>query len=236
MSDTEASRQLSIRQLILVPALISLGVTLFRLVGELERWSAAWFTTDMGASIIAIVWLAPVFGIYFALRLAVNGEGPRSAWRAIVFALLGLAVMMAQGRIASALHVGTGFHARLVYIWTILAVAALVTLPGWPALWKTQLAYAYSARIPVAIIMFFAMRGNWGTHYDAAPPDVPAGIGLVSKYLWLGFFPQLVFWVGFTVTAGMLFGTLAGALVRLFRRAPPAPAREVSAPSSQTSL
>lgn len=229
MSDAQAGRQLSIRQLILVPALLTLGVTLLRLTGELEHWSAAWFTTDMGASIIAIVWLAPVFGIYFALRLALNGEGPRSTWRALLFAVLGVVVIMTRGAIASALHLSPAFHVRLVFIWSILAVAALVTLPGWPALWKTQLAYAYSPRIPVAIIMFFAMRGNWGTHYDAAPPDVPAGVGLVSKYLWLGFFPQLVFWVGFTVTAGMLFGTLAGALVRLFRRAPPpAPAREVS--------
>ena len=229
MSEINPAQQPSIRQLILVPALISLGVTLLRLVGELQHWSAAWFTTNMGASIVGIVWLAPVFGIYFALRLAANGEGPQSTWRAIAFALLGLAVMLAQGRIASALHVGSGFHARLVYIWAILALAALVTLPGWPALWKTQLAYAYSARIPVAIIMFFAIRGNWGTHYDAAPPDVPASFGLVSKYLWLGFFPQLVFWVGFTVIAGMLFGTLAGTLARLLRRAPPpAPAGEVS--------
>jgi hypothetical protein len=228
MGNTDRDRSLSIRQLILVPALISLGVTLLRLVGELQHWPAAWFTTDMGASFVAIVWLAPVFGIYFALRLAANGEGPRSTWRAILFALLGLAVMLAQGRIASALHVGTTFHARLVYIWSILALAALVTLPGWPALWKTQLAYAYSARLPVAIIMFFAMRGHWGTHYDLAPSDTPADFGLVSKYLWLGFFPQLVFWVGFTVTSGMLFGTLAGALARLFRRVPPRAAREVS--------
>ncbi|HEV2494796.1 MAG TPA: hypothetical protein VG204_17175 [Terriglobia bacterium] len=219
MSATQADRQLSIRQLIFVPALISLGVTLFRLVGELEHWSAAWFTTDMGASIIAIVWLAPVFGVYFALRLAANGGGPRSTWRSILFALLGVAVLMARGRIASALHLSPTFQLRLVFIWSILALAALVTLPGWPALWKTQLAYAYSARIPVAIIMFFAMRGNWGTHYDAAPSDVSAAIGLLSKYLWLGFFPQLVFWVGFTVTSGMLFGTLAAAIVRLFRRA-----------------
>lgn len=208
-------------QLILVPTALTLAMTLFRLVGELRHWSAAWFTTSMGPSIVAIVWLAPVFGIYFALRLASRGEGPSSTWRAALFALLGVAIVMGQGKIASVLHLNPapGFYGRLLYIWLILAVAALVTLPGWPALFKTMLAYAYSARIPVAIVMFFAMRGNWGTHYDLGPGDTPAGISFGMRYLWLAFLPQLVFWVGFTIVAGMLLGTIAAGLARLIGRA-----------------
>ncbi len=222
MTPTIPAAKPSTLQLILVPAIVTLAVTLVRLMGELQHWSAAWFTTDMGPSIVAIVWLAPVFGVYFALRLASRGDGPRSTWRAVLFAVLGVAIVMGQGRIASALRLSPTptFHARLVYIWAVLAAAALVTLPGWPALFKTMLAYAYSARLPVAIIMFLAMRGNWGTHYDAAPSDVPAGMSLWSRYLWLGFAPQLVFWVGFTVLAGMLAGSIAAAVARLVRRAP----------------
>ena len=32
---------------------------------------------------------------------------------------------------------------------------------------RELIAYAFAARIPVLIVMFFAMRGGWGTHYDA---------------------------------------------------------------------
>jgi hypothetical protein len=210
-------RRISISKLILVPAVVTLAVTILRLVGELSHGSRTWFTTDMGASIVAIVWLAPVFGIYFAIRLVRDGNAPPSYWRAPAFAALGVAIVLAQGYIARVLGflgLKTSFHVRLLYIWSILALAALVTLPGWPALFKTLLAYAYSARIPVAIIMFFAFRGHWGTHYDATPSDMPAGISFLAKYLWLGFFPQLVFWVGFTVLAGMFFGSLAAPLAR----------------------
>jgi len=222
MTATTSGGKLSTRQLILIPAAFTLAVTLVRLVGELRHWSASWFTTDMGPSIVAIVWLAPVFGAYFALRLARRGDGPRSTWRSLLFPLLGAAIVMRQGTIASALHLTSTptFYQRLVYVWAVLAVAALVSLPGWPALFKTMAAYAYAARVPVAIIMFFAMRGNWGTHYGLAPSDLPSGISFASKYLWIAFLPQLVFWVGFTVLAGMLFGSIAAAVARLVRRAP----------------
>jgi hypothetical protein len=109
------------------------------------------------------------------------------------------------------------FPTRLLYIWSILVLAALATLPGWPALFKTMLAYGFAARIPIAIIMFFAYRYNLGTHYDAVPPDLPAGIGFWPKYLWLAFFAQLVFWVSETIVIGMLFGSLAAGIARLVR-------------------
>ncbi len=208
---------IAISKLILVPALVTLAVTILRLVGELSHGSPTWFTTDMGASIVAIVWLAPVFGIYFAIRLVRSGNAPPSYWRAMAFAALGVAILFAQGIVARGLGLlgfQPTFHVRLLTIWILLAVSALATLPGWPALFKAQLAYAYGARIPVAIIMFFAMRGQWGTHYDAAPPDVPAGISFLAKYFWLGFFPQLVPWVGFTVVAGMVFGSLVAPLAK----------------------
>jgi hypothetical protein len=48
MSETEAKRQLSARHLILVPAIISLAVTLLRLVGELQHWSKTFFNTEVG--------------------------------------------------------------------------------------------------------------------------------------------------------------------------------------------
>jgi hypothetical protein len=214
------SDSLSTKRLILVPAIISLAVTLLRLVGELEHWPNTYFHGGVGGvgAIIGITWLAPIFGMYFAIRLAAR-EGPRSALRAIGFGFLGGLILVgslpAQRLV---LPSPPSFQARLLYIWAMVALAGLVTLPGWPRLWKTLLAYAYAVRIPVVIIMFFAFRGAWGTHYDALPPDF-TGTSLISKWLWLGFFPQLILWVGFTLASGMLFGGIAGAVNRLLRLA-----------------
>jgi len=222
MVETTSDTRLCITKLITIPAIITLAVTILRLVGELQHWSTAWFNLEAGGpwSIVGITWLAPIFGIYFAVKLACSGEGPKSTWRAIVFPVLGLAVGVAGIYLYIALRPPFSFGGRLIYFWALLVLAALVTLPGWPALFRTLLAYGLAARIPVAVVMFFAFRGNWGTHYDALPPDFPTGMGLLAKYLWLGFVPQLTYWVGFTILVGMLFGEIAAALTRLLRRAP----------------
>jgi hypothetical protein len=223
MAETPSGTRPSITCLILVPSLITLAVTVLRLVGELQDWSKAWFNPEAGGpwSIVDITWLAPIFGIYFAVRLACGGEGPQSTWRALVFPVLGVAVGVAGIYEFIALQLHVSFEGRLIYFWTLFVLAALVTLPGWPALFRTLLAYGFAARIPVAIVMFLAFRGNWGTHYDALPPNF-ATTGLWSKFLWLGFFPQLTYWVGFTIVVGMLFGAIAASLMRL-RRRPPQP-------------
>jgi hypothetical protein len=210
------SDRLSIGKLILVPGLITLAVTIFRLVGELQHWSSAWFNRSMGVSIIGITWLAPAFGIYFALRLANSDQRPKSFPRAIGFAFLGALVLLALAFAPSLLRVEHSFYGRLLYGWAIFVAGALVAWRGWPALFKTLLAYGYFARLPVALIMFLAYRGNWGTHYDAIPPDAPA-LGLAAEYLWLGFFPQLVLWVAYTILSLMLLGTLVAGIARLVK-------------------
>src|SRR5947208_17187375 len=92
MQRMNAESQPSTRRLILVPVVITLAVTLLRLVGELNHWAGAWFTTDMGASVVGIVWLAPAFGVYLARKLSASGKAPSSAWRGLAFAGLGMAV------------------------------------------------------------------------------------------------------------------------------------------------
>ena len=220
MTEINPAERLSIPRLIAAPAVITLGVTILRLVGELEHWSRTWFNPEAGGpwSVVGITWLPPVFGVYFALRLARAGEGPKSIGRAVGLVLLAVVVICGLSYLGGALHVERSFQGRLLYFWAIIVIAALITLRGWPKLFKTMLAYGYLAHIPVAALMFFAFQGDWHTHYDALPPDMPAGAGLWFRYLWLGFVPQLIFWVGFTIVAGMLFGTLGLALTRLLRR------------------
>lgn len=219
MAERTSGPRSCITRLILVPGLITLAVTILRLVGELQHWSKTWFNPEAGGawSVVGITWLAPIFGVYFAAKLACGGKGPKSTWRAMAFAVLGVVVGVAGAFLPSTLHLQLSFQQILIYFWAIFVPAALVTFPGWPALFKTMLAYAYAARIPVAIVMFFAFRWSLGTHYDALPPNFPA-MGFWPKYLWLGLVPQLIYWVGFTIVVGMLFGVIAVALMRLFRR------------------
>ena len=55
----DASR---IGRLILVPAVITLAVTLLRLVGQLQGWSPTLFNRECGfcGALVGIVWLVPV--------------------------------------------------------------------------------------------------------------------------------------------------------------------------------
>lgn len=217
-----SATDLEIKDLILVPALITLAVTAVRLAGELLHGPQILFNSDAGGAwaVVGIVWLVPVLGVYFGLKLAAKGRGPATVGRglaAVGSALLGLLIVVVCTHVGSQLKIQQNFCGRLVYIWIVVLVAALVTFPGWPALFRTIAAYAYAARVPVAIVMFFAFWRDWGTHYDAVLADMPEGLGLMAKYLWLGFFPQLIFWVGLTILVGMFFGSLAGVCARLVR-------------------
>jgi hypothetical protein len=62
--------------------------------------------------------------------------------------------------------------------------------------------------------MYFALKGNWGTHYDALPPGYNGPAGLLPKYALIGLLPQLVFWPALTIIVGSLFGGIAAAVAR----------------------
>jgi len=66
------AKSISISKLIIIPAVITLGVTILRLVGELAHWPTPWFSAVAGggAAVVGISWLPIIFGPYFALKLA----------------------------------------------------------------------------------------------------------------------------------------------------------------------
>ena len=86
-------------RLVLWPALLTLAVTLLRLVGELRGWSPEYFSRLPGGGLspLGITWLAPLVGLYLGWRLqrarvpAPSGDpvgvrpglgrGPRVPWR-----------------------------------------------------------------------------------------------------------------------------------------------------------
>jgi hypothetical protein len=149
-------------QMVWFPALISLCVTILRLTGELRRWSPHWFSPETGGTdprgvswIIGITWLAVPFGIYFAWKLARAGHGPQSFGRVTLFGILGLFIVFCS-RFLFGMFPGH-FPEILIPLWLCWGASALLQYFGWPELFKALLAYGFLARIPVAVIMFFAM-------------------------------------------------------------------------------
>ena len=229
----ETADRVPIPRLILVPALITLAVTLLRLFGELRQWSAEWFNSSAGGVvprgvswIVGIVWLPVPFGAYFALRLARAGREPRSAGRAVAFAAAGLALLACFFFLALPRLDALDWRPTLLLIWSAGVAAGALQFLGWRELAKTLAAYGLAARAFVVVVMLAAMLGRWGTHYDYGHEASVAGLALSEKFWWLAFFPQLVFWVGFTVTLGSLSGSIAHALTRRAR----APRVAASAP------
>jgi hypothetical protein len=214
MAETTSHKRTSIAQLIFIPALISLAVTIIRLIGERQHWPTALFNPDAGGagSIIGITWLAPIFGIYFAMKLSDSGEGPEDRGRAVRLAIAGLVLFAGGGVLA--LNQKLNFPGKIVIALLLMLVAVGLQYAGWPKLFKTLLAYGYAARIPVAILMYFAIRGNWGTHYDVVPPGFPADTAFWPKYLQIAFVPQMVLWIAFTIITGALTGSIVAAVKR----------------------
>jgi hypothetical protein len=205
-----ASSELNIRQLILVPAIITLGVTILRLVGELNNWAPVLFSREAGGggAIVGISWLPIIFGVYFGLKLAHAGHGPKSGWKSAGLSLLALVVVALVFLGASTLTGGSPL-ASLAGGAVGSLLALFVLSKGWSEMFKTLLAYAFAARIPVVLVMLVAILGNWGTHYDVLPPGITMDTSPWVKWFFIGVVPQLTLWMAFTVAIGALFGGLA---------------------------
>ena len=207
MAQVASAPRLGIFRLVFLPTLFTLGVTLLRLFGELRGWPGPWFDKDH--AIVGITWLPPFFGFYFALKLWRAHEGIERVGRAFALGLLG--VLLNEVVEATVFpYFGISMFSKLVILWTVAVVSGFLQYLAWPALFKTLTLYGLGARIPVVIIMFFALRGHWGTHYDYRPG--PLRLGFWPQFLWFGLFEELIYWVSFTVTMGSLAGSLAAAL------------------------
>src|SRR5208337_4432350 len=145
MQESTSESSLDIRGLILVPAVITLGLTVLRLAGELQHWSPRFFSAAAGGggAIIGISWLPFLFGPYFAVKLASSGHGASSVWKTFALSLLGMAIMVAGGFVGFAPQIKFPGREILGILLMVLG-PTLVTL-GWPALFKVLVAYGYAA-------------------------------------------------------------------------------------------
>jgi hypothetical protein len=209
-----ANPETNVTKLIFVPAVITLAITLLRLVGELQNWSPALFSKEAGGggAILGISWLPPILGIYFAWKLFRAGEAPTSAGRVILNAIFGIVLMFVGGFVGFAPQLQ--FPGQIFVGLLIMIAAAAVQFPSWRKLFKVLLAYAFAARIPVAILMFFAIKGAWGTHYDVAPPGFPPETDWFSKYIQIGLIPQILLWIPFTIITGALTAGITAAIMQ----------------------
>ncbi len=201
----ERSASLPLKSL-LVPAIVTLAVTLLRLMGELQGWSPRLFgDIGGGGAIVGIVWLVPLFGVYFAWKLERSGRAPRAAG-VVGHALFALALVIVSAATAGLVLKLTQIAQFGVVMLTGLA-AAWVAYRGFPALSRTLFVYGLAARVPVAIVMLAAIFGNWHTHYNAPPPGFPE-MAPLAKWFFIGFIPQMFLWIPFTMIVGALFGGL----------------------------
>ena len=214
-----------IGKLILVPAVITLAVTLLRLVGELQGWSPTLFNRECGfcGALVGIWLLVPVFGAWFGWKLTRAGSGPGSLGRSFGLTLASLAVLPLFAFLAPKAgvvpermwrpNVPLTESLTILSVFVAFAVVGLaIGIMAWPALGRTLLAYGLAARIPVALLMLVAMLGNWGTHYDARP-SYPQ-MSTLGWWVGIGLVPQFFFWIWITIVFGALFGIVAAAIAR----------------------
>jgi hypothetical protein len=223
MMTTGDGRGVPVKDLILWPAAITLAVTLLRLAGELMGGGEAFFNRAPGGAgaLVGIVWLVPVFGYYFGHRLARMGARPASTGRVFGYALAALVVFAAA--MAAGFRFPIGSPVWLVLVAGGSWLAVWVAQRGWPALGRVLVAYGLTARVPVAVIMLFAILGRWGTHYDGLPPNMPP-MGPVATWAAVGLVPQLSLWIAFTVIVGTLLAGVALAVASRTRATAPAAA------------
>ena len=217
-----------IGKLIAIPSVITLVITILRLVGELQHWPAPWVSNAAGGggAIIGISWLPIIFGPYFAWKLAAAGDGPASSGKAIGMSAVGLVVFILG---AAAFGIGLNKHmTALVLLGFVIDLAsAFVPRLGWRSFGNALVAYAFAARIPVLIVMYIAMSANggqgWGTHYDVAAPEFVV-TSFAQKFIDLAVLPQMSLWIGWTAVIGGLLGTIVTAVFHPGKHAAPAPA------------
>lgn len=160
----------SVRSLVLVPALITLGVTLLRLVAEVVD-APGWLASSEGGgrrALLGIVWLPFVFGPWFALRIRPHVAGTKALLARLARTLLvyGLAARVPVWLLTiPAVLGGWGTHYEKVAVGTSAAVRIAVAFGAQMILWACVWTVATGT---VAGLIAVAVRA-------ATRPAAPAG-------------------------------------------------------------
>ena len=203
---------LSASRLIVVPGLTAVAVTALRAFGEVHHWPEPIVNSAVcGKAILGVAWLVPIFGIYFAVRFFHAGSQPKFLARAVILAISSLLLKLGGTFVME--RPGLGYVTRVSLNLAVTAIALGLQAVAWPDLFKALLIYGYTSRVPIAVVGFLAMRGHWGTHYDALDPGFPQ-IGFWPTYIRVSLIPNIFFMEAYTVIVGGLLGIFAFATMR----------------------
>lgn len=203
----------AILPLILWPSVVTLLVSVARLVAEVQGWT----TTASGGRFawLGISWLAFVFGGWFGWRLGRAGSMPSVPrawlWPLLAFLLIAGTAAWRFRQIDMKDSTPAAMPPLRTAVWIIIGVAvpmALLQFMVWRRLAATMLLYGSLARVTVIGLTWLAKDRGWDTHYTKFGPggvEVDMADTMASATT-----AQLGFWVPFTIVAGTLVGAIVG--------------------------
>lgn len=199
--------------MLLVFGVLTLVVTVVRLVGELQGWDSNWFSTEAGSPMnpFGIVWLVPVAGLLFGRRLAQGGGAPTFVAGFFV-PMFGFLALMVSMFIANSYFEGGELLEVMGYLMLGAPVLSLLALFVWPRAFVAMVAYWLLARVPVMLIQYLDIQNGWQTHYGKVPAEF-AGADADAR-IWMLTKAQLCIWMAFTVLLGCAFAAIGAATVR----------------------
>lgn len=220
-----SDKQPGLLSLILIPAIVTLCVSVVRLVGELQGWDPVFFgkdapgTENASPGYVGIAWMVPLFGIYFGARLRRTTGQPQHAGKAALTFLIAAVVLIGGFAACILLDLVSMPNAEepgeprgLVYAMSCIAAAIVVMLLGAGRLAVVLLVYGLLARLPIVAITWLAIDSEWDTHHVKLPVGTVLPEG-TDAFTFLAT-PQLTFWIAFTMLFGGLFGCLGAALFK----------------------
>jgi hypothetical protein len=209
----------SLWSLVLIPALLTLVVTVLRLVGQLNGWNSTVFGTPAAGgsgAILGISWLIFLFGLWFGFKLRRTTGEPTSLGKAFGLALLapvitgaGIAACRFAGLITMPDAEHPGEPSGTPFVLGCVAVGLIVSLVAWRRVAVALLVYGVLARVPVIAVTWLAIDRGWDTHYTKLAPGF-----VVKEDALFGMlaFPQVVFWIPGTVMLGTLMACIGAAV------------------------
>ena len=133
-----AGPSVSASRLIVVPALIAFAVTALRAFGEVHHWPEPIVNSAVcGKAVLGVVWLVPIFGTYFALRLFRAGSPPKFLAWAVILAIVSLLLKLGGTFIME--RPGLGYVTRVSLNLAVTALALGLQAVAWPDLFKALL-------------------------------------------------------------------------------------------------
>ena len=207
MSDAK----LSTTRLILLPSILTLGVSIARLACEVQGVIPP--TSGGALSPLGIGWLILLFGGYFGFRLTRAGSTPNVAPPALWSLLLILAVLGVGYWLFKDIDPNNSsdsaflmFAEKFLALIIALGCAALGTILLWTRLAWTLFCYGLFARAGVMVITWLAKYMDWDTHYTKLGP---AG---VTKDMMATLEATSIAQFGLWVPATVVFGAFLGGL------------------------